>query len=322
MSTFPMNAAVGALKMELEWSDLTVILAICRAGNLSGAARLLGHNHSTIFRKINAIEKKTGVRFFERLPDGYAMTDAGMTAMRYAERIEAEVQALGREVLGQDMRLQGKIRVTAMEGFSIQIAPKLFADFCRLHPELAIEIIGASSALDLNRREADIAIRATPKPPDTSLGRKICDFRFAIYSSAEYLAANKNTPLAEQQWSFIQGSNEWLVPLVWKKKAHSEQQIIFESSLSMAVVNAAAAGMGFTMLPCYLGDRDERLMRVTDPIEALTLEFWILTHPDLRHTARVKTLMAYLYEQLRQESDLFAGRRPIHQAEPLLTLEG
>lgn len=322
MSTFPMNAVVGPLKMELEWNDLTVILAICRAGSLSGAARLLGHNHSTIFRKINAIEKKTGVRFFERLPEGYAMTDAGMTAMRYAERIETEVQALGREVLGQDMRLQGKIRVTAMEGFSIQVAPKLFADFCRQHPEVSIEIIGASSALDLNRREADIAVRATPKPPDTSLGRKVCDFRFAIYTSPQYLEAHKNVPLAEQQWSFIQGSNEWLVPLVWKKKAHSEQQIMFESSLSMAVVNAAAEGMGFTMLPCYLGDRDERLMRVTDPIEALTLEFWILTHPDLRYTARVKTLMAFLYERLTQESDLFAGRRPARQTEPLFTLEG
>ena len=77
MSTFPANASVGLPTSELEWSDLNVILAICRAGSLSGAARTLGNNHSTVFRKINAIEKKTGVRFFERLQDGYAMTDAG-----------------------------------------------------------------------------------------------------------------------------------------------------------------------------------------------------------------------------------------------------
>jgi DNA-binding transcriptional LysR family regulator len=311
MSTFPANAAVGAEKMELEWSDLTVILAICRAGSLSGAARLLGNNHSTIFRKINAIEEKTGVRFFERLPDGYIMTEAGQTAMRYAERIEGEVHALGREVLGQDMRLQGKIRVTAPEGITTQMAPKLFADFCRLNPGVSIEMSGGSSALDLSRREADVAIRATPKPPDTSLGRKVCDFRFGIYSSPQYLKQNKDKPLQEQSWSLIQGTVDWLVPHIWKKKAHGERQTIFSSSTSIAVINATAEGMGFTLLPCYLGDADSRLVRVGDLAEPLTIELWILTHPDLRHTARVKALIAYLYEALKKEADLFEGKRLI-----------
>lgn len=309
MSTFPMNATVGTEKMELEWNDLTVILAICRAGSLSGAARLLGQNHSTIFRKINAIEGKTGVRFFERLPEGYVMTEAGQTAMRYAERIENEVHALGREVLGQDMRLQGKIRVTAPEGITSQIGPRLFAEFCRLHPNVAIEITGGSQALDLSRREADVAIRATSKPPDSSLGRKVCDFRFAIYASPHYLKQNRDKPLQEQNWSLIQGTVEWLVPLIWKKQAQGERQVIFSSSNSLAVLNATAEGMGFTLLPCYLGDADSRLVRIGDPLEALTIELWILTHPDLRHTARVKALIAFLYDELKKQADLFEGKR-------------
>jgi len=310
MSTFPSSAAVAPEKMELEWSDLTVILAICRARSLSGAARILGQNHSTIFRKINTIEEKTGVRFFERLPDGYVMTEAGEIALRYAERIESEVHALSREIVGQDMRLQGKIRVTAPEGFAILFAPKLFSTFCRLNPEVSIDIVGGSSALDLSRREADIAIRATSKPPDTSLGRKLCDFRFAIYSSPQYLKENKNVPLQEQQWSFIQGSDEWLVPLIWKKKSHGERRTIFVSTMAMAVLNAAAEGMGFTMLPCYLGDADNRLIRVSNTLEPLTLELWILTHPDLRHTARVKALMAFLFDELKKDIDLFEGNWP------------
>jgi len=301
--------AVNRKPEALEWSDLSVILAVCRAGSLSGAARSLRINHSTIFRKINAIEEKTGVRFFERLPDGYAMTDAGRTAMHYAERIEAEVHALGREVLGQDLRLQGKITVTAMEGFAAQIAPGLMAEFCRRHPEVAIEMVGSVAALDLVRREADLAIRATRKPPDTSLGKKICDFRFAIFSSPQYLEGKADVPLAEHDWSFISGSENWLVPLIWKKKAQADARTVFSSSLSMSVLNAAAEGMGVTMLPCYLGDVDKRLVRVTETIEPLTLELWILTHPDLRHTARVKALMAYLYDALEQEADLFEGKR-------------
>lgn len=309
MSSFPVGAAVGADKMELEWSDLTVILAICRAGSLSGAARTLGHNHSTIFRKINAIEDKTGVRFFERLPDGYRMTEAGQTAMSYAERIENEVHALGREVLGQDMRLQGKIRVTAPEGITTQITPRLFAEFCRLNPGVSIEMTGGSFALDLSRLEADVAIRATAKPPDTSLGRKICDFRFGIYSSPQYLKQNKDSPMQENNWSLIQGTVEWLVPHIWKKKAHGERQVIFSSSTSLAILNATAEGMGFTLMPCYLGDADNRLVRVGDPLEALTIELWVLTHADLRHTARVKALIAYLYDEFKKEEDLFEGKR-------------
>lgn len=309
MSNFPASGTVGSGARELEWGDLTVILAVCRAGTLSGAARILGQNHSTIFRKINAIEEKTGVRFFERLPDGYAMTEAGETALRYAERIESEVHALSREVLGQDMRLRGKIRVTAPEGISMLMLPKLSAEFCRLHPEISIEIAGGHSAVDLTRREADVAIRATAKPPDASLGRKVCDFRFAFYSSPQYLEQNKNKPTQEQHWSLIQGTVDWLVPLVWKKKAHGERQVIFSSSASLAVLNATAEGMGFTMMPCYLADTDSRLVRVGEPLEALTIELWVLTHPDLRHTARVKALITYLYDELKTEEDLFAGKR-------------
>jgi len=308
MSLFPIQATSHRQPEALEWSDLAVILAICRAGSLSGAARTLGNNHSTVFRKLNAIEDKTGVRFFERLPDGYAMTDAGRTAMQYAERIEAEVHALGREVLGQDMRLQGKITVTAMEGLASQIAPKLMAEFCRKHPEVSIEITGSVAALDLVRREADIAIRATRKPPDTSLGKKICDFRFAVFSSPHYIKGKQGIPMAELDWSMITGTMEWLVPLLWKKQVQGEAQTVFSSSLAMAVINATAEGLGVTLMPCYLGDRDKRLIRVTEAIESLTLELWLLTHPDLRHTARVKALMAYLYDALKQQADLFAGK--------------
>jgi len=308
MSTRPLDTAVRNENLELEWSDLTVILAVCRTGSLSGAARTLGQNHSTVFRKINAIEEKTGVRFFERLPSGYVMTEAGMTALQYAERIENEFHALAREVLGQDMRLQGKIRVAAPEAFTSQIAPRLFADFCRRHPHVSIEIAGGHFALDLSRREADVAIRATTRPPDASLGRKVCDFRFAIYATPKYLKQHQATPLPEQHWCLIQGTVDWLTPLIWKKKEQGERQTIFSSSTTLAVTNAAAEGMGVTFLPCYVGDIDNRLVRVGEPLEALTMELWILTHPDLRHTARVKVLMDFMYEALTKEAELFEGR--------------
>lgn len=297
----------GAEPTALAWSDLAVILAVCRAGSLSGAARTLGQNHSTVFRRINAIEDKTRVRFFERMPNGYEMTDAGRTAMAYAERIEAEMHALSREVLGQDLRLHGKVRVTAPEGFISGLGPKLFATFIAQHPGITIEAVSGFGAANLSRREADLAIRATSKPPDTSVGRAVCDFRFACYASREFRARNHDVPLAEQPWCTIVGYLPWLVPHIWKKLSQAEQQVVFSSGSTFSVLNAIAEGVGVSMMPCYVGDADERLVRMTPPVEALTLKLWLLTHQDLRHTARVKALLAFMREQLSSRRALFEG---------------
>lgn len=293
----------------LEWSDLRVILAIGRAGSLSGAARALGQNHSTIFRRINAIERRTGVRFFERLPSGYFMTDAGETALQYAERIEAEVHALGREVLGQDLRLQGKVRLTAPEGIAACIAPSWVAEFCKAHPGVSVELGGGAAEVDLGRREADLAIRATRQPPDASLGRRVCAFRFAVYATPEYLQAHPDVPLREHDWCCISGVEGWLVPWMFKKKEHIQQRTVFTGALALSVTSAMAAGLGVGLLPCYLGDAEPRLVRATEALEPLTLELWLLTHPDLRHTARVKALMAFLHDKLMSERALWEGGR-------------
>jgi len=208
----------------LEWNDLSVVLAICRAGTLSGAARTLGQNHSTVFRRINAIEQKTGVRFFERLPNGYLMTDAGEAAMKSAERIESEIQGLSREILGRDQRLQGLVRITAMDYLAIHVLPQMLADFRKMHPGVSCELLYTLSALDLARREADIAIRAMPKVPDSSLGRKVCDFRFGIYAAPGYIERNRDRPLAEQDWVMIEGVADWLVPTIWRTRQAADQQ--------------------------------------------------------------------------------------------------
>jgi DNA-binding transcriptional LysR family regulator len=291
----------------LEWGDLAVILAVCRAGSLSGAARALGQNHSTVFRRINSVEDKTQVRFFERMRDGYKMTDAGRTAMRYAERIEAEMHALSREVLGKDLRLSGKVRVTAPQGFMGGLGPRLFAKFMRLHPGITIEAVSRLGAADLARRDADLAIRATSKPPESSLGRAICDFRFACYASPTYWEEHQHIPLAEQKWCTITGYLRWLVPHIWKKELQAEQQVVFSSGSSFAVMSAIAEGVGISMLPCYMGDVEKDLVRVAPPIEALTLKLWLLTHQDLRHTARVKALLAFMREELEARKALFEG---------------
>lgn len=291
----------------LEWSDLAVILAVGRAGTLSGAARHLGLNHSTVFRKVNAIEERLGVRFFERLPSGYQLTESGEAAVRCAERVESEVHSLGREILGRDTRLQGHVRVTTMEGLASLVLPGPLAEFSRLHPGLTLEIVGTAAPLDLSRREAEVAVRATRKPPEASFGRKVCDFRFGIYGSPEYLEEHEDVPLAELDWCFLQGIVQWMVPSIWKKRKDADDHAVVTASSIVAVVGTAVAGAGVTLLPCYVGEADARLVRVGEPLEPLTLQLWLLTHPDLRHTARVRALIDFLYDFLLERRGLFEG---------------
>jgi DNA-binding transcriptional LysR family regulator len=172
-----------------------------------------------------------------------------------------------------------------------------------------IELIEGSAAFDLSRREADIAIRATRQPPDDSLGKKVCDFRFAIYASPAYLERAGDRELDDHDWITMSGFESWLIPQVWKNQRHMLEHRIMNTNSPAAALHAAEVGIGLTMMPCYRGDVAPGLVRVGPPMEHLDLELWIVTHPVLRHTARVRVLMSFLRDAFATKADLFAGRR-------------
>lgn len=291
----------------MDWNDLNLVLAICRTGTLTGAARALGVNHSTVFRRINSIEKKLNVRLFDRQPTGYVMTEAGETVQRTAERIDEEVNGLSRELLGRDLRLQGRLRVTSPEGIGLKFLSPHLSAFCADHPGIQMDLIITSSALRLSRREADIAVRVTRRPPDNYIGHRICKFRFCMYASRSYLNRHGDASLEDYHWLMTDDGFDLLPPAVWKNKEHPAAKIVFSSNNALAVITAAKQGLGVAPLPCFLGDAEKDLVRVTKPPEALTLDLWILTHPDLRHTARVRTLMTFLIGALEKEKATIEG---------------
>ncbi len=291
----------------MNWDDLKLILAIGRSGSLSGAARALGLNHSTVFRRLNAIEKNLEVRLFERQANGYLMTEAGEAMKRSAERIDEEVISLSRELLGRDLRLQGKIRVTAPEGVALRLLTPHLAAFSRLHPEIIIDLVVTSSSLRLSHREADLAVRATRKPPDKYIGRELCKFRFCMYASPNYLADHQDKALEEHAWLMPDDGIDFFPSTVWRKKTYPNPNIVYSSNNTMAIVEVAKAGLGVAPLPCFLGDSEPGLVRVIEPPEELTLGLWVLIHPDLRHTARVRALMTFLIEALIDQKSAIEG---------------
>lgn len=291
----------------LEWNDLEVILAICRAQSLSGAARALRVNHSTVSRRINAIEERTGVRFFDRLPQGYVMTEAGELARDHAERIETEVNELSRRILGQDVSLSGRILLTCSEGLAVELVPNLVAEFRAQYPDVSVHIEPSHQALDLSKKAAEVAVRYTSKPVDSAFGRKICDFRAALYSSRSYIGKSRGIPLDEQNWCIAADTASWLVPSIFGNLEAVAQRTVVSSGSPAGVINAVKSGQGNMVMACNLVDADPDIVRISENLDHLNMDVWILTHNDLRRTARVRKLMDHLYHGISAKRAEFAG---------------
>jgi len=279
-------------------------------GTLSAAARKLGVNHSTVFRRINALEEMLGVRLFERLQSGYAMTEAGAAVLESGERIENEVHSLSHKLMGRDLRLHGTLRIAAPDALAAKMLTPQLAEFSRSYPEINLELLIANSHLSLTKREADVAVRATTSPPEAAIGRRVCTLATTVYGSVAYLAAHADQSYEDYSWLMPDDELAYLPATKWLVKFCPHAHIALRSNSFLNLFEAAKQGHGVVPLPCFLADPDPVLQRVFDPIEVLASEVWILTHPDLRRTARVRAFVDFLAEALLKEIDLIEGYRP------------
>ncbi|RFC64688.1 MULTISPECIES: LysR family transcriptional regulator [Mesorhizobium] len=287
-----MNAQVA------NWDDLRVFLAVARTGSLSGAARSLSVNHSTVFRRIAGFEAALGVRLFERLPNGYALTPAGEETLGIVERIEADVAMLDRTVTGQDLRLSGTVRITAIDMLAFWLLPDHLARFHAAYPGIEIEMVVGNEALNLSRRETDIALRIGNTPPETLVGRQVGRLDFAIYGALAYCAARPDMDLTQQDWIGLDNAH---APLARRFETFlpGVRPVIRSNSVA-CTVRLAKAGLGLAVLPCVIADQKQDLIRVAEVPDTFSLDLWLLTHEDLRHTARIRAVLDFLAAALSE----------------------
>jgi len=295
---------------DMEWNDLRVVLAVCRQGSLSAAARELGINHSTVFRRINSVEEKLSLRLFERLPTGYAMTEAGESVLAASERIESEVFTLSRQLAGADMRLSGLLQVTAPDALTLKILTPHFVHFCQTYPNIRFELSLDNRFLDLSMREADVAIRSTLKPPEWVIGRKLCRLDVSIYGSKTYLDAHNDESLDTYHWLMPRDDQDWYSANQWLTRKHPKATVIYRSDNLSALAEATVHGLGVAPLPLFLAESSRELRCLIDPPSALSSELWLLTHPDLRRTARVQAFTTYIAEVIEAERHRIERRSP------------
>ncbi|CAO3426604.1 LysR family transcriptional regulator [Azospirillum endophyticum] len=296
-----------------DWNEFKIVLAIARAGSLAGAGKDLGHDHSTIFRWLNAMEKRRGVQLFDRTSGQYVPTDAGLQMVTSAERVEAEIMALDRSITGRDARLSGKLRITSSETLAFRILNEVLATFRREHDGIEIELLVDNRQLDLLRREADVAIRATRPQEGELFGRKIASTPWTFYGSSAYLAACCHpTDLTSLSRHAIVGWDSGAVAAasLWLTKNISPHAFAYRSSSLINQLMAVKAGLGLALLPCYLGDLEPGIERVLEPLDELTRELWLITHKDLRNTARVRAFFDHVGGGLLARRALLEGEFP------------
>lgn len=292
-----------------DWDDLRYFLAVARAGSIRGAASALRVNHSTVSRRIEAYERKLGVRLFERFPKGYLMTAAGEELRAAAETVESEITAIDRHLAGRDHKLSGELRVTMPDALAQNLLMPAIAAFCAAYPQIELEMIVSYTLADLSRREADVAIRVTNDPPDNLVGRRICRFAMAIYASKAYLATHslegRGRDLTWIGWDDAVAHPQWV-----RESPYPNAPARNRLPNPMVQMAAAKAGMGIAMLPCFLADREPDLYRLPDTHTLPGRDIWILTHEDLRHTARVRLFLDEMTAALVGQKNLLEGRTP------------
>lgn len=299
-----------------DWNEPRLVLAVMRAGNLKSAAKTLGIDHSTAFRRLNALEAKLGVRLFERLPGGsYQPTSAGERMAIAAERMEDEALAIDRDISGRDHRLSGRLRVTSSETLAYRALTRHLAAFRQVHPGIVVELTIDNRVLSLSRREADIALRPIRPKEGELWGRKLADVAWTLYGAPAYLQAAGGALSDPGQLSnhALIGWEETAAGIQaadWLRQAAPAGAFVYRTSSLINQLVAAKAGMGLVLLPCYLADADPDLVRaMPTPIAELAGELWIVTHADLKGTARIRAFFDLVGQGLMDERELFEGRR-------------
>jgi DNA-binding transcriptional LysR family regulator len=290
----------------MNWEELRLVLAIGQAGTLSGGARRLGIDHSTAFRRLGVLEARLGVRLFDRAPDGYAATPAGEAIIAEAERFDEAVIDLERRLAGEDLRPSGIIRVTTTDTLFELLAPHV-ARFRAGHPEIILELVVANAFLSLTKRDADIAIRPAAEAPETLTGRRIANIATAIYarSGSRPVAA---AALGTMDWISLDESLSHLRSSRWVEANIPRDRIAARVNSVLAMRALAREGLGIAALPCYLGDADPGLMRIHPPLDDMASALWLLTHPDLKRVARIRTFIDFIADALGRCRNAFEGK--------------
>lgn len=282
----------------MNWDDTRVFLAICRKATLRGAARMLGVDQATAGRRLAALEKALGTTLFLRTSEGYVLTAAGEAAFKAAEKMERSALELQRQIQGLDERLTGEVRITTNDSLATDFLIPAIAHLHAEHPEVRVRLNTSTQVLSLSRREADIAVRnVKPESPDL-ITRCIARWPVGLYASAEY-ALGRGEPVPGSAFAghdlimyqpFLEDGR---VPTIVSEPIGNGRLVATVNS-GLMMRRSIGAGIGIGEIPVCLGDHDGLTRLWPERERQGTYDVWLVTHADLRHTARVRAVIEHI----------------------------
>lgn len=294
----------------ISWDDFRLVKAIAESRSLVGAAQSLDINHSTVFRRLGALEDLLGTKLFERSRTGYAATAAGEEMMQLAARMGQDITDFERKIAGRDVKPAGDLRVTTNDAFVTHLLTPMFATFCKAYPDIHLEVIIANQSLNLSKRDADVAIRATAKPTENLVGRRITTLQWAAYAPKRWIEEGRDLDAEDTPWVSFSETLSHLAAAEWVTSTIGARRIIYRVDTVVGLNKAVEEGIGIGLLPCFIGDQSQQIARHGGCRGELAGEsLWLLTHADLKNSARVRAFMDHMSTELmkmrrRLEGDL------------------
>ncbi len=286
----------------IDWQDIHYFSVLAHAGSLSAAARELGVDHATIGRRVSSLESALALQLVERLPRSVALTREGEAIAALATEIAGTVQAIERRARGYSAAPVATVRISASPAVAARLIAPHVVNFHCAHPGITLALSGASHHAALDRGEAEIAVRLTrPDDPDLVI-RRAGVMRFALYATPAYAAK----PPAE--WAFIgyDPALNHITQQVWLRTLLAGRPIVFQASDLFGQQEAARAGLGAVVLPCFMGDDDTALVRLPTDHAPPTRDIWLVTYPDLKRSTAIRAAMAFLAQVIDRGCPLAA----------------
>jgi molybdate transport repressor ModE-like protein len=304
----------------MDWDNLRFFLELARSGTLMSAARRLEVDHTTVARRIQALEKEVGAPLFSREAGGHRLTEAGRRLQPQVEAMESAFQAVESTAPASQEGLSGLVRIGATEGFgTVVLAPRL-AVFARQHPKLTIDLLAMPRLVHLSRREADIVISLERPARGPVVMAKLTDYTLRLYASKKYLAAHKPIQTRDdlRGHSFISYVDDLLFSkeLQYLDELHRPDAFALRSTSVLAQHRAVAAGAGIAVLPAFLADEDASLRPLLEDQANFTRTFWMSMPAENKHLARMQAVWAFLREAAEAQQSLLLPQNAEKSKDP------
>lgn len=296
---------------DMDWDNLRHFREVVRSGSVTRAAQRLGVNQTTVSRRITALEQHLGANLFQRSGHSWLITAVGEQLVASTEAMFEEVNNIERHAMADSQELSGKLRVTVADVCTQHLAIPAIEKFTQQYPDVELEIIATRDELNLAAREADIALRTTDEPTPNLVGKRIGQLGYAIYGTPEILdRVQHNFDAGDVPCITWVGDGTTRAP--WIEKSFPNTRQVYRTSELGLMLQMVKQGMGMAQMPCVFCDSDSQLHRIPAHYVEPGWGLWVLSHIDLRTTARVRIFRDFLVEELEKKRELIEGRLEIN----------